>query len=308
MNCNLEEIIMMQKLSNDSALGHMDALMNKVSVAKTASSLEEVGDTGGVAGCPAGTYKIPLAKDSDACDKKEEVNPAEGTFASEKHQDLKDSTDAEEVEDMAENTDGDPAEVPTDFNVSSIDKKSGEKRMKEQERVNRQGQAILAKLPNNGVNEFEKLSAEDQEAAILFKEAADEHYMDYVSSYAAGMQKKAEDVEALMEAQGLPAEEAEAVLDDVATDDPSLVIPEEEEEMEEGMEGMEGMEEGDMEMLSELANELEAAGVTPEEVAQAVAEIEEEEGGMEEGMEEEVEKLAYERNDAIKEAIRAARY
>ena len=288
---------MMQKMSNEKALTHLDSFMGKVAVAKEAA-LEDAEANGVIPGEPAGTEKIPVTKDNDACNQTEE-KASSGAFAAEKKQDLKDSTGGEEVEDMKENTDGSVADVPpTDFNAGSIDKKSGENSMTEQERLARLGGAIQERLGKTASEEayaFEKLSAEDQEAVIMFKQAADAHYIDYVDSFAAGMQKKAEDIQAVAEAKGIPPEEAAAVLDDIAAEDPSLVIPSEE-----------GEEEGDLSpeeeaQLEELAQALEAEGVTPEELAAAVSDVAEEDAP---GDVEKTAALMQERHESLKNIVR----
>ena len=310
----------MTKLSNEKALTHLDGLMNKVSIAKEAAALEDAEKNGVIPGTPAGTEEIPVTKDASPCNK-EEVPTAEGQFAAEKHTDLKDSTDGDEVEDMADNSDGSAAVVSTDFGAGSIDKESGETKMNEQKRIESLGAKISKKLEKKAAEAspaeaFEKLSAEDKEAVVAFQTVADAHYSDYMTSFAAGMHKKAEDIEAVMDAKGVSEEEAADTLEEIATEDPSLVIPEG------PAEEMGDMDPEDVAMLEELANELEAAGVTPEELAEIVAEVEAEggevmpEGGevMPEGGEvmpemapEEVEKLASDRHEAIKDLVRRFR-
>jgi len=309
---------MMTKMSNEKALEYIERFMNKVSVAKESAELEDADKNGAIPGEPAGTVEVPVTKDSSPENKTETVNPAEGEFAAEKHEDLKDSSDGTQVEEMKANKDGLAEPVATDFNAGSIDKESGEKNMKEQERLQKLGKKIMEKVSSaksqapakdQAPVEFEKLSAEEQAAVVEFKKVADAHYMDYVQSFAAGMQKKAENIQAVADAQGVPPEEAEAILDEIAAEDPSLVIPEEGGEMGEGELSPE-----DAALLEELASELEAAGVTPDELATAIAEMAEEEGAAvpEEApvVEEdpaEVEKLAQDRVSAIKDWIRSKR-
>jgi len=294
---------MMQKLSHEKAIDHIDAMMNKVTISKEASALEDADKNGVIPGTAAGTEKIPVTKCDNPDTKCEEKNPAEGEFSSEKHQDVKESTDGVGTEEMKANSDGNADPVATDFNAESIDKKSGENSMNEQTRISALGAAIREKMSKTAevaedIN-FEKLSAEDQEAVILFKQAADMHYMDYVESFAAGMQKKAEDVAAVMEGEGVPEEVATETLDDIAAENPELVIPAEEggEAPAEGGEGE--LSEEDAAMLEELANQLEAEGVTPEELAEAVAAVDEEDG--------QVEKMASDRHEQLKAIVRSVR-
>ena len=262
---------MMTKMSNEKALEYIDRIMNKVSVAKEAAELEDADKNGAIPGEPAGTVEVPVTKDSSPENKTETVNPAEGGFAAEKHEDLKDSSDGTQVEEMKANKDGLAEPVATDFNAGSIDKESGEKNMKEQERLQKLGQKIMEKV-SSGRTGLEKLSAEEQGAVIEFKKVADAHYTNYVQSFAAGMQKKAEDIQAVADAQGVPPEEAEAILDEIAMEDPEAVIPVEDE----AGEGEAELTDEDAAMLVELANELDEAGVTPEELAEALAETVEE--------------------------------
>lgn len=297
---------MLQKMSNEKALNHLDVLMGKVSMAKASADLEDAAENGVIPGTPAGTEEIPVTKDTEPCNKDEEKNPAEGEFSAEKHQDLKDSTGGDEVEDTEANKDGKADPVATDFNADSIDKESGEKSMNEKNRVLALGAKINEKLekkaseaPKGGFD-LEKLSAEEQEAVLLFKQAADAHYIDYVESFAKGMQKKAEDVEAIMEAKGIPEEEAVATLDEIAAEDPSLVIPEEAGAEEVGVEGELSPE--DEAMLVELASELEAAGVTPEELAAAVEGVDAEDAAAVD-----VEKVASGRHEQLKAIVRKVR-
>ena len=293
---------MMQKMSHEKALEHIDALMGKVSIEKEAAPLEDAEKNGVIPGTPAGTETIPVKKEVNPDDKKEVKNPSEGEFASEKHQDLKDSTDGDEVEDMTPNANGNPNPVATDFNAGPIDKKSGEEIMDENIRLQALGQEINSRLDKQAaemeLDGFEKLSAEEQEALLIFKEAADMHYADYLASYAAGMQKKAEDVQTVMDAKGVDEPTAEATLNDIAANNPELVIPADEEGEAPAEEG--GDLSGDDEaLLEELANELEAAGVTPDELAAAVAELSEEKGAPEE-----VEKTASDRKHLLKAVLK----
>jgi len=306
---------MMQKLSNLKAIEHMDALMGKVSISKEAAALEDAEKNGVIAGEPAGTEQIPVTKDAEPCNKKE-VPTAEGAFASEKHTDIKESTGGVEVEDVAANADGKADPVPTDFEAGSIDKESGEKIMSEQKRIQALGSKISEKLEKkaseNQQGEFEKLS--EEKALVAFQGIADAHYADYIQSFAAGMQKKAEDVQAIVDAKGVPQEDAAATLEEIAAEDPSLVIPEGDEAAlaEEALAGEGapagegGLSEEDIAMLEELASELEAAGVTPEELAAVVEEVNNEDGAaMEEEIPEaEVEKMAADRHETLKKLVR----
>ena len=293
----------MQKLSHEKALEHINALMNKVSAEKEAA-LEDAEQNGAIPGEPAGTEQIPVTTDNNP-EKKEEIkDPSEGAFAAEKHQDLKDSTDGDQVEGMAENKDGRANPVHTDFNAGSIDKESGEKLMENTDKVLAHAAKIEEKLNKVAAQQpldgFEKLSAEEREA-LLFKQAADAHYMDYVQSFAAGMAKKAEDIEAVSEAKGMPPEAAAQVLDEVAAENPELVVPDEGEVPAEGggVEGEGELSPEDAAILEEVANALQEQGVSPEELAQAAAEVEAEDGG--------VEKAASDRHEWLKSIVRAIR-
>jgi len=294
---------MMRKMSNENALAHLDDLMSGVSMSKEAAdALEDAAANGVIPGNPAGTEKIPVTVDNSPENKEEIKNPAEGEFDAEKHQNLKDSTGGVSVEDMAANSNGNAEPVATDFNAGSIDKKSGEQTMTQ---VQKKGDAINALLDKRAAEAegMPKLSAEEQEQALLFKKAADSHYVDYCNSFAAGMLKRAEDMAAVQEARGVSEEEAAEVLDELATENPELIIPEEGEEgaideLAAEDAGLADLSPEDAAMLEELASELEAQGVTPEELAALAAEVDEEDA---------VEKVAADRNETLKGLIRNLR-
>ena len=220
------------------------------------------------------------------------------------------------MDEASVNVDGQTATVPTDFGAGPINKQSGEI-MTEQQKLEARGALIEEKLnkqasqiAEQGDAEFNKLSAEEQEAVIGLQTVADAHYNDYINSFYAGMSKKAEDMDAVMSTKDVPPEVAEAALNDAAVEEPGLLVPDEIPGDEDGDaddggaavdEGEEGeMSEEDAAMLEELANELEAQGVTPEELAAAIGDVSEEGG-------EEVAKEAAQadaRHEALKDIVR----
>jgi len=170
-----------------------------------------------------------------------------------------------------------------------------------------------------------KKKKEEKKAAeldLFMKEAADEAYHDFVTSYQLGLIKRAQDEVAMQEALGMAPEEASGILDEVATEDPEAVMPPGEEvpaevteevpaeateeipaevteEVPAEMGGEEVGEEGiDEEALLEALVE---AGVTPEELEAAMGSVDEEDQALE------VQAADEERFEGIKNIVRAAR-
>ncbi len=278
----------MDKMSNEQALAYVDALLDSSDVAMDKQALESA--IPGVAGAPAGTKKVDVTKNENPRTATE-GQLAEGSFAKEKHQDVKDSSGGSQVEGGVSNRDGDVASnvlTEGDFNATTVDKITKISQEINMSKTQELGNRIMSKLQKNaGLNKsaeeemFEKLSAEDQHNVLMFKEAADAHYQDYITAFGAGFAKKAEQIEDIVESTGASPEEAEAALDEIAAEDPEMIMPEEE-----------GGELGGDELaaLDQLADELAEAGVTPEELESIKEEIAAEEGA---GLED---KLAYEQN------------
>jgi len=122
---------------------------------------------------------------------------------------------------------------------------------------------ILGKLQNmNDYSNIQKTASFQKTAA---EQIATAEANEFYEGYRRGLEKKAEDMESLVEA-GVPAEAAEAALDETAVEDPAAVMPEE---------AMGGEED---EVMAELAQAMEEQGVTEEDLAEAqavVADLEE---------------------------------
>jgi hypothetical protein len=95
-----------------------------------------------------------------------------------------------------------------------------------------------------------------------------ESFLAFHAGFERGLQKKAEDINEVVESGLAPdEEEAAALLDAAAVQNPEAVLPEE-------VQPEADMSDEDMAALDELAGELEAAGVTPEELMEAQAQVE----------------------------------
>jgi hypothetical protein len=116
-------------------------------------------------------------------------------------------------------------------------------------------------------------SAPQEEPTMMQKFASevDEHvlhsFLAYTAGFERGLQKKAEDIGEVMEAGITPDEgEAAALLDATAVQNPEAVLPPE-------AQPEADMSEEDMAALDQLASELDAQGITPEQLMEAQAEI-----------------------------------
>jgi len=123
---------------------------------------------------------------------------------------------------------------------------------------------------------IEKQAAEDPtEAPGLLQKFASEADEDVLTSFLAysagferGLQKKAEDINEVVESGLAPDEgQAAALLDATAVKNPEAVLPPE-------AQPEAGLSEDDMAALDELAGQLDANGITPEQLQEAQAEIE----------------------------------
>jgi hypothetical protein len=93
------------------------------------------------------------------------------------------------------------------------------------------------------------------------------NFLAYSAGFERGLQKKAEDIGEVMDAGLAPSEgEAAALLDATAVQNPEAVLPPE-------AQPEADMSEEDMAALDELASELDAQGITPEQLMEAQAEI-----------------------------------
>jgi hypothetical protein len=124
-----------------------------------------------------------------------------------------------------------------------------------------------------------------------------------------GMQKRAEDIEAIQSELGVNEEDANAILDQAIEEDPSIaedVAAEVAAEVAAAQGGGGSAEEA--EALMALAEQLEAEGVTPEELAAAIEEVDAEEmAAAQGGVDPELAKTAYERHSHLKTIIRNIR-
>ena len=291
---------MMRKMSSEKAVEHIDFILGKVSEAKSDAVLGDATKTDVVPGTPAGTTAGPVSSVDTSDNQNQPEKPKEGEFSAEKEKALKEGEVGVGVEGAAANGDGHAeAEVPTDFGAGPINKKSGEGIMSEQARIQALGAKIEEKLMGKSASAYglDKLSAEETAALQDLEKLAQAHYEDYMESFYAGMAKKAEDVDAVVNAKGVDPETASDVLDEAAQENPELVIPEGGDE-----DGGEELSPEDEAQLAELADQLEAQGVTPEELASAVADVADEDSG------EGVAKAASERQQVLKDIVRGVIY
>jgi hypothetical protein len=318
----------MNKISNEQALSFIDSFLTEVKEEKTAEESPITVSTSDTGGEAAGTIPASVEGSVDNSPEKtkdEEGKPQQGSFGKEKSQDMDGAIPTIGVEDAAaeNNEKVDNERAAGDFNQEAIEGEQEEKpsyieaeKMKVAEEINMKNEleraqnlsnAILAKIAGEvPASAAVEKTAEEQEAEqveAFIKQAADEAYHDFVTSYQAGLLKRAQDEAAVQDALGVSPEEASGLLDEVAAEDPEAVMPAEEEIP------MEGEEEGiDEEALLEALVE---AGVTPEELEAAVAEVDAEEAPMEEVPAEaapmEVEASDAERKEILKDFVRSLR-
>jgi len=301
----------MQKLSNEKALSFVDSFLTQVREEKQGeeSPIDATSqDTGGE---PAGTVPASVEGEMDNSPEntKEEKKQENGEFNREKSQDLQAAVTTTDVEDAdAENNDSkdDERAAVGDIGAEAIEGAEEEKpsyieaeKMKvaeeqtmlnEMKRAQELGNKILEKYAarQEKSEEGQEKTAEEQELETLIKQAADEAYHEFVTSYQAGLLKRAEDEAAVQEALGVSPEEASAMLDEVAMESPEAVLPAEEAMPEEAA--------GDEVTEDELLDALVEMGVTPEELEEAAGEVAAEDAAME------VE--ASDRKDVLKDLVR----
>jgi len=268
---------MMEKMSKEQALSYVDALMEDVTVPLDKQSLEMHNQYDSSAG--QSTVNVSNVNNAE---QHTAGAPSPGRAEKEMVRDVNVTPNLVAGNGVA-NVEGGASPIPSglvsDFNVEEINEINSLK--KESSMANKTqilGDRILSKLQNGGMVKtsaeqlLEKLSAEELETVGMIKEAADAHYQDYVTAWAAGFAKKAEQIEDVMESAGIGPEEAEEVLNEVAQEDPELIMPDEEGE------GDEEVAPEEIEMLEQLADELAEAGVTPEELEELKEEIAAEDG------------------------------
>jgi hypothetical protein len=292
-----QEVFAMQKLSNEKALTFIDSFLTKIAVEKAAEESPINATSKDTGGEPAGTVPAKVEGTvNTAPDKtKDEEKAKEGTFGKEKSGDL-DASPGTNVEDSgAENNvsrdnervstgdiGGGPVEsakIDTPSAVEAQKLKVAEEltMVNEFQRAQRLGNAILSKVaarlestpkvePQVAVEPQEEKTAEEQ----IMAKVAEEAYHDFVLSYQMGILKRAQDEAELQQALGISPEEASGMLDEIAMEDPEAVMPAEvvsaDEIPEEAVAGG-----GDEEQLLAALAE---AGVTPEELEAAIAEVE----------------------------------
>ncbi len=133
-------------------------------------------------------------------------------------------------------------------------------------RADRLGTALVNKIIEATEGAYE--GAPMQKTAAEIVENADpravEAFVDFNAGFERGIQKKAQDIADTVESGLAPDEEtAEALLDAVAEEDPAAVLPEEAQPEAE-------LDEETIQVLDELSSEMAAAGVTAEDLAEAV--------------------------------------
>lgn len=147
--------------------------------------------------------------------------------------------------------------------------------IKKEEQTMQQKTAELERLGEGIVNLLEKAAQEqgtsDEYTSGIPSEmvkVANQAAESYRSRYLAGMVKRANDEQYLI-SQGIPAKKASALLDKLAMEDPAAVLPEEV-IAEEGMVA-DVPAEGEEKELDAIAEAMEAMGVTPEMLEQAMS-------------------------------------
>jgi len=121
-------------------------------------------------------------------------------------------------------------------------------------------QKQASQAPAAGIS---KLAEEDIDPEVL------ESFLAFNAGFQRGLQKKAEDINEVVDAGMAPSEEeAAALLDAAAVQSPEAVLPEEAQPEAE-------LSPDDTAALDDLAAQLDAAGVTPEELMEAQAAVEE---------------------------------
>ena len=302
----------MEKMSNETALDHLDAMLNKTAAYKTAAdSMLAVDDKDQVTKTVAGegaavtveAEKVKQGPDKDKDPTQSvENNPAERGMLEAPNDGIAN------VATVAANTDanaGTGSEIPTQDvesvdNMESITKKSKELTMGNASRVIAAAKQHLNKtasedgLEKLSAAEFEileKLSAEDIHAIMIWKEAAANQLRDHLIGQTLGQFKRASDEAALMKEAGIGQEEAAAAIDAAVAEDPSIAL--------EGMEGSElpleneldQLTEEDIQTLEAIVQELDEQNIDPEELIAAAAaegvgeEVPEEQEEQEEGLE-----------------------
>lgn len=135
-------------------------------------------------------------------------------------------------------------------------------------RLERLGHTLLSIVADDAFGLQKQASAHRQAPVAEYDVDALESFLAYNAGFERGLQKKAEDINEVVESGLAPSEEeAAALLDTAAVQDPEAVLPEE--AMPEAQ-----MSGDDMAALDELAGELEAAGIEPEELIEAQAQVE----------------------------------
>jgi hypothetical protein len=341
---------MLSKVSNEKALSFIDSFLGKVTEKKAEESPITVksSDIGGAN--LAGTVAAKVGGTTDTSDGKpnKEEKAKEGAHGKEKAADLSaaipataaDSSAAvnNESKDKERASTGDFKAEPTNDGGKDLakeimnDKAAEEKVMQnEMKRAENLGNKILQKVAASRQQAEPAAAPVAAEAAPaqdnLLKQAADAAYHDFVLSYQYGLLKRAEDEAAIQQALGLAPEEASGMLDEVAAEDPSAVLPPEAMEAAPEAAPVEGgAGEGGEPAAQELVEALEQLGISPEELEQAIAEVDQEgapaaaeaapapeaapeamppEAGLApQASEQELQKQAEERHSALKDIVR----
>jgi hypothetical protein len=292
---------MLNKVSNEKALSFIDSFLGKVTEKKAEESPITVksSDIGGAN--LAGTVAAKVGGTTDTSNGKpnKEEKAKEGAHGKEKAADLSaaipttaaDSSAAvnNESKDKERASTGDFGAEPTndggkDLAKEIMNSKAAEEQVMQNEmkRAENLGNKILQKVAASRQQPAPAAPAAQAPAkGNLIKQAADEAYHDFVLSYQYGLLKRAEDEAAIQQALGLQPEEASGMLDEVAAEDPNAVLPPE--AMEGGAGG--GAEEAGEPAAQELVEALQQLGISPEELEQAITEVDAEggEGGPEAG-------------------------
>jgi len=285
----------MQQKTNKNVLELMDTFLKPIRLEKQAADeINEIKHTNGAA---------PVTPEEEKGD-----GTAQGAFGKEKQKDIKDSEVMAIAADSpaATNEAGGSDKPIDDQGTKSLGSDQAVSQPsvtvnkttdpQEDNSVNDKGQTgghdKMAKMKRNAylAQNINALKAQGQEKEAAAAPQISEEDQLFLAAFQRGMEKRAEDEAELVEA-GMAPEEAEASLDAVAEANPVAVLPEEAEAAPElppevleaaaaggeemPPEAMGGEEGGGEPAPEELAAALDEAGVTPEELAEAVATVEE---------------------------------
>ena len=272
----------------------MDSFLQKIAVEKDSAGIQKQAKAEGSS--PANSGEQPKFAKAETVSSKGD-GEAQGAPGSEKKEDInKEKSTGVSIQQVAANSDGKGS--PKDgsdqtFNVLDSEQKvPGIKTSEIKEgqlykevtaaqkfaRAERLGNAILTQISAlAGVQKQAEQAMQKSAEEQMIEKLAAEAYNDFVAGYARGLQKKAEDMNELIEAGVCKtAAEAEALLDSVP---PEAKLPEESMPAEgaaggQAEQAVAGMDPEQAKMLEELAEQMAQAGVKPEDIEEAAKQME----------------------------------